>query len=73
MRVKAISDLQVGDTVRRIIRGVAAMEMKVTGVTDDKVICGPWEFCRLSGAEIDEDLNWGPPPKQTGSMIMLKY
>ena len=52
-----------------IIRNMAGIEMKlrITEVTEDKIICGSWEFDRLTGAEIDEDLGWGP--QGTGSYI----
>lgn len=54
------------------IRNMAGIEMKlrVTDVTEDRIICGAWEFDRATGAEIDDDLGWGPPPKMTGSYLM---
>jgi len=36
------------------------MELTVTAVTEDRIICGPWEFDKRTGAEIDEDFGWGP-------------
>ena len=36
------------------------MRFKVTQLTADRIICGGWEFDRQTGAEIDEDLGWGP-------------
>jgi len=46
------------------------MELTVTEVTHDRIICGDWEFDRTTGAEIDDVLDWGPPPKSTGSYIV---
>jgi hypothetical protein len=43
------------------------MRLRVTTVTEDRVICGPWEFDRETGAEIDDFLGWGPTV--TGSYI----
>ena len=44
------------------------MRLKVTQLTADRIICGGWEFDRQSGAEIDEDLGWGPSGV-TGSFL----
>lgn len=53
------------------IRNMAGIEMKlrITEITDDKIVCGPWEFDRETGAEIDEDLMWGPVYGRTGSYL----
>lgn len=59
---------KVGDAVVRNMGGVI-MTFMVTEVTEDKIICGWWTFDKATGAEIDEDLNWGPPPLSTGSYI----
>ena len=65
--------VKVGDTVRRQIADSAKLEMelKVTNVTDNTIECGPWVFDRVTGAEIDEELHWGPSYGQTGSMIQI--
>ena len=65
--MKNIKDITVGDLVTRDLCGVP-MPLKVTAVTDERIICGPWEFDRATGAEIDEDLGWGPDG--TGSFIV---
>lgn len=51
------------------IRNMAGIEMKlrITEVTDKLIVCGPWTFDRVTGAEIDEDLGWGP--HGTGSIL----
>jgi len=46
------------------------MKLRVTRVTDKRIICGSWKFCKRTGAEIDEDLDWGPPPLATGSYLL---
>jgi len=60
-------NVQKGDTVRRYLGGKVPIDLIVSEVTITKIICGPWTFDRATGAEIDEDLNWGP--KHTGSYI----
>jgi hypothetical protein len=64
-----LDKVQVGDSVERLIGGVggAVMTLKVTGVTKDRIYCGPWEFSRKNGAEIDEDMGWDE--QATGSFI----
>lgn len=57
---KKLSDIQKGDIVVRWLAGAVPMELVVTDVTAHRIICGPWEFCRLSGAEMDEELGFGP-------------
>lgn len=65
---KTLSDVVVGDTVYRWFAGLSSpMQLRVTAVTPDRIVCGSWEFDRQTGAEIDEDLGWGPT--WTGSFI----
>jgi hypothetical protein len=49
------------------------MELRVTEITADRIVCGCYEFDKATGAEIDEDLGWGPPPRyaMTGSFIKM--
>lgn len=61
--------IKIGDTVTRMLAGKVAMPLKVTALGDKVVTCGAWTFDRATGAEIDEDLNWGPPPMMTGSFL----
>lgn len=65
--------MKVGDTVTRMLAGTTPMELKVTEITENRIVCGAWEFDRATGAEIDEDFGWGPPPKftMTGSFIKV--
>lgn len=64
-----LRDLIPGDRVVRMIAGTIPHELKVTEVTDKMIVCGCWTFDRMTGAEIDDDLHWGPPPLSTGSFL----
>ena len=63
-----LKDIKVGDHVTRNLAG-AHMELIVSDVTT-RIICGPWEFSRRNGAEIDEDLGWDE--LSSGSFITPK-
>lgn len=68
-----LAELKPGDkVVRRVGEGTVMMDgLVVSAITEDKIICSFWEFCRRTGAEIDEELGWGPPPKATGTYITV--
>jgi len=59
---------KVGDFVIRNMAGII-MKLKVSEITNDLIKCGPWEFDRQTGAEIDEDLGWDN--NRTGSFITV--
>lgn len=63
--------VKAGDKVTRIIGGYH-MELRVTKVTDDLIVCGPWEFDRETGMEIDETMEWGPKWGATGSRLLAE-
>lgn len=66
--------VQVGDRVVRLLAGELPMELLVTEVTDDLIVCGGaagWTFDRVTGIEIDEELGWGPQFGITGSYLVL--
>ncbi len=69
--MKSLQEIKPGDTVTRWLAGTIPMDLRVQSVTDDIIDCG-WTFDRKTGAEVDEDLGWGPPPKMTGSYIVVK-
>lgn len=46
--------LQKDDIILRQLGGLIPMELKITDVTEDRIICGSWEFDRNTGIEIDE-------------------
>ena len=64
-----LQQVKVGDTVTRYLAGDLRHTLTVTEVTSGKIICADWEFDRVTGAEIDDVLDWGPPPKAMGSYI----
>ena len=69
MILKTLFDVTVGETVFRFIGSLgAAMPIQVTALTEDRIICGEWQFNKTTGAEIDEFLGWGPA--LTGSYIL---
>lgn len=69
--------LKKGDSVLRMLAGTIPQPVKVLKVKEDVIVCGDgrpgafWEFDAATGAELDEDLNWGPPPlyPYTGSVL----
>ena len=63
------TEFKVGDTVERVLAGEIGMKLKVTKVTDTTIECGAWTFDKETGAEIDDELGWGAPPKGTGSYL----
>lgn len=66
--------LKVGDIVTRLIGGEVEMQLSVTEIKTKEsiVVCGEWEFDMQTGAEIDDDLQWGPRYGGTGSFLMRK-
>jgi hypothetical protein len=77
--MKKLDEVRVGDVVYRYLAGVAEMEMRVTTVSEDRIECtavdapvDTWTFDRKTGAEIDEDLGWGPQYGVTGSYILAE-
>jgi len=45
-----------GDEVLRLLAGQIPVRLKVTRITEELIICGPWKFDRITGIEIDEDI-----------------
>ena len=64
--------IKSGDRVTRMIGQGVPMDLKVSEVTDTEIICGPWKFCKVTGAEIDDDMGWGAPPLPTGSYLEME-
>ena len=62
MMAKKLSELKPGDKVYRWLPGCSApMPMTVKSITANRIVCvGGWEFDRATGAEVDEELGWGP-------------
>lgn len=80
--------LQPGSRVTRMLGGVGgiAMEMEVTGISNDLITCaavrhtkdgtpylvhGNWTFSIVTGAEVDDSLGWSAFGP-TGSFLMRK-
>jgi hypothetical protein len=63
--------MQIGDKVTRMMADIS-MELEITKITEDLIICGPWTFDRKSGMEIDDDLGWGPMYGITGSFLKFE-
>ncbi len=54
-----MKQFNVGDSIIRYITSEKIpMELKITEITEDKIICDDWKFDRKTGAEIDEELGW---------------
>ena len=54
MNTLNFTDVKVGDTVTRLLAESIPMQLEVTDVTQDRIICGEWEFDRKSGIEVDD-------------------
>lgn len=66
---KDLAAIKIGDTFVRMLAFQIPCDLQVTKLTDTVIEGGLWTFDRATGAEIDEYLNWGPPPLMTGSFI----
>lgn len=74
--------LKAGDKVTRLLAGSVKMSMVVRDVTPTLITCdalndageiaclGGWTFCPITGAEIDDELGWGPKYGVTGSKLV---
>ena len=64
-----LAEIKPGDAVCRQL-GIdgPTMDLFVSEVTDTEIVCGPWRFSRLTGAEIDDELGWGTAG--TGSFLV---
>ena len=71
-----LKEVKPGDKIVRMLAGTIPMELIVTEVTETEILCGARDegylFDRKTGAEIDEEIGWGPPPKITGSYLRVK-
>ena len=66
-------DIRPGDIIIRQLGGLVDMELVVTSVDDHYIYVGSrddgYKFDRDTGAEVDEDLEWGPGYGVSGSFI----
>lgn len=68
----SLQDLKVGHWVTRVMGRLPLMRLRVTAVGGGVVVCSGWTFDATTGAEIDEDLKWGPKYGVTGSHIIAE-
>jgi hypothetical protein len=58
---------KVGHFAIRNMVGII-MKLRITEITDSRIICDGWEFDRETGAELDDDLGW--TREYTGSYLI---
>ena len=63
------NEIKIGETVVRMLAGKIPMDLIISDITDNKIICGAYEFDIRTGAEIDDELGWGNDI--TGSYLEL--
>lgn len=67
-----LSQLKVGDTVTRNFCGIYR-DWRITSIKDNLITIGMgWMFDLKTGAEVDDDLQWGPEHGITGSYLCVK-
>ena len=73
-----VSHLKKGDRVVRVMAGIPmhlyVIEPQVPGMISLGLYPTAdwgWDFDLATGVEVDAELNWGPPPLQSGSYICL--
>ena len=49
--------MKVGDTVTRMLFGDIPMKIRVTKITDSYILCGAWVFDKITGIEIDDEID----------------
>lgn len=52
-----MSTLKKGDVVTRMLAGTIPMQLRITDITDNKIVCGAWVFDKETGHEIDDDIS----------------
>ena len=67
----SIMDIEVGDKIgRQMGSDGPIMWLTVTEVDETTIYCNLWQFDRATGAEIDDELQWGPEYGRSGSFIV---
>lgn len=46
--------VEVGDVVNRYMHESLLMQLTVTEVTEERIVCGDWEFDPKTGCELDD-------------------
>jgi len=62
-------EIKQGDTVTRVLGGLH-VRLTVTRVDESLIHCGDWTFDRVTGVEVDDDLEWGPAYGKSGSYLL---
>lgn len=66
-----------GNTVKRMLAGTVPVLLRVAKVDEQFIYCGTddchWKFDRKHGYEVDEELGWGVPRPDGGSMVTGSY
>lgn len=65
-----LKNLKVGDQVTRVLAGMVEMDLTITSISLEHIICDDWIFDISTGLEIDDVLNWDS--NFSGSYIKLK-
>ena len=63
---------QPGDVVERVMGGEVVMKLMVTDTDDIFINCGPWQFRRDTGHEVDPELEWDGVVN-SGSFIRTRH
>lgn len=58
---KTFRDVEVGEVVTRMLGGTTPVKLRVTEITQQRIVCGPWSFGRHDGQEIDDDISVTTP------------
>lgn len=62
--------LEVGSKVTQMIGGLVPQELKVTEITEEKILCGSLQFDKTTGAEMNSDEE--KEAQDTLSYLLLK-
>jgi len=49
--------VKVGGKVTRMLVGELPIRLEVTKISDKYIHCGPWKFDRVTGLEIDDEID----------------
>ena len=49
--------MKIVDIVTRMLMGDIPMKIKVTDITESMIICGSWGFDKITGVEIDDEID----------------
>lgn len=74
MKRATFGHIRPGEVVCRLLVGRIPILMTVARVDEERIYCDEdgmtWSFDRLTGAEIDDGIGWGPRYGTTGSYLV---